>query len=135
MSITISHVPTLKIGQNVTFANAAFVADGSTAEGGDGTGPSPHEIYDAALGACKAMTILWYARRKSIPVDDVHVTVTHDASQERSGRYVISAAITVRGALSEEQLAELRTVADKCPVHKLMTEVTTDIQTSLALER
>ena len=134
MSITISHVPTLKIGQTVTVTNGTVVADGSVAEGGDGAGPSPHELYDAALGACKAITIMWYARRKAIPVEDIRVAVTHDASQERAGHYVISAAIAVRGSLSEEQIAELLAVAEKCPVHKLMTAVTTDIQTSLTIE-
>jgi putative redox protein len=134
MPISISHVPTLKIGQTVSFTNGTLVADGSIAEGGDGAGPSPHELYDAALGACKAITIMWYARRKAIPVDDVSVDVTHDASQERAGHYIINAEIVVRGPLSEEQMAELRTVAEKCPVHKLMTAVTTDIRTSLTLE-
>ena len=50
-------------------------------QGGDDEGPTPHEIYDSALGACKAMTVLWYARRKQIPVDDVQVTVERDDSQ------------------------------------------------------
>lgn len=133
MTVEIRHVPTLKIGQTVSFTNAEFVADGAVAEGGDGTGPSPHEIYDAALGACKAMTVLWYARRKDIPVTDVRVSVTHDASGERAGLYVIRAAVTVTGALSADQVAELLAVADKCPVHKLMTSVTTEIRTSLNL--
>src|SRR5256885_4658632 len=52
-------------------------------EGGEGLGPSPHDLYDAALGACKALTVLWYAKHKGIPVQGIEVSVERDASQER----------------------------------------------------
>ena len=35
----------------------------------------------------------------------------------------------VSGDLTDAQIAELETVAQKCPVHKLMTTVTTEIST------
>ena len=86
MTIEIQHDPALKLGQTVRFGSATLTADGTVADGGDGTGPNPHDLYDAALGACKAMTVLWYARRKALPVEDVRVSVDRDASGERSGR-------------------------------------------------
>lgn len=134
MTIEIQHDPALKLGQTVRFDTATLTADGALADGGDAKGPNPHDLYDAALGACKAMTVLWYARRKALPVEDVRVSVDRDASGERSGRYVLSARMTVRGRLSQEQLQELLAVAEKCPVHKLMTSVSTEIHTTLALE-
>ena len=42
--------------------------------------------------------------------------------------------MTVRGPLSPAQLEELLAIAEKCPVHKLMTSVSTEIHTTLALE-
>jgi putative redox protein len=60
------------------------------------------------------------------------VSVDRDASAERSGTYRLSAELTITGKLTEEQRGELLRVASKCPVHKLMTEVTTEITTSLA---
>jgi len=36
------------------------------------------------------------------------------------------------GALTEAQRQELLNVAGKCPVHKLMTQVTTEVVTELA---
>ena len=106
--------------------------DATVAEGGDGAGASPHDLYDAALGACKALTVLWYARKRGIPVEDIQVTVARDDSGERSGVYRLDARLVVTGALTEVQRAELLRVAQKCPVHKLMTEVKTEITTSLA---
>jgi putative redox protein len=105
--------------------------DGSVAEGGEGSGPNPHDLYDSALGACKALTVLWYANRKGIPVEDIEVSVTRDASQERGGLYRLAAELRVTGNLTPEQREELLRVAAKCPVHKLMTEVKTEVTTTL----
>ena len=98
-------------------------------------GPNPHELYDSALGACKALTVLWYANRKQIPLEDLSVTVERDDSQERQGANgVYQPRVTLRlgGPLTEAQRQELLAVAGKCPVHKLMTQVKTEITTELA---
>lgn len=105
-----------------------IVADMSAPDGDD-AGPDPHDLYDAALGACKAMTMLWYAQRNAIPVEDIHVGVVRDASQERKGIYKLTTRIAVTGPLSDEQHDKLIAVAAKCPVHKLMAEVETQIET------
>lgn len=118
-----------KLAQTVHIRGHALMADISEAEGGDDAGPSPHDLYDAALGACKALTVLWYARKKGIPVDDIQTLVEHDDSDERSGVYRLSARLKIHGELSDAQLQELQAVAEKCPVHKLMTRVTTEITT------
>lgn len=100
-----------------------------TAPDGHDAGPDPHDLYDSALGACKAMTMLWYAQRNGIPVEGIHVGVVRDASQERQGIYKLTTRIALSGPLSEEQHDKLIAVAAKCPVHKLMSEVETQIET------
>ncbi len=105
--------------------------DEAEAQGGEDTGPSPHDLYDAALGACKALTVLWYAKRKHIPIEDIAVTVDRDDTDERGGTYRLHTTLALTGALSEAQRQELLNVAGKCPVHKLMTQVTTEISTDL----
>lgn len=106
--------------------------DLAVAEGGEDSGPDPHDLYDSALGACKALTVLWYARRKQLPLTDLEVTIDRDASEERHGTYRLSATLKLTGDLTEAQCNELLSVASKCPVHKLMTSVTTEVVTSLA---
>jgi putative redox protein len=59
--------------------NHIVSVDGTIEEGGNDAGPSPHDLYDAAVSACKALTVIWYARRKGIPVEDVQVTTERDA--------------------------------------------------------
>ena len=115
----------IHIGRN------SLATDLSVEQGGEGSGPTPHDLYDAALGACKALTVLWHAKRKNIPVEVIEVSVERDASQERTGIYRLSTELTLTGPLSAAQREELLQVARKCPVHKLMTEVTTEISTTL----
>ncbi len=109
-----------------------IVVDGGVEEGGNDDGPGAHDLYDAALSACKALTVVWYARRKGIPLADVRIETERDASEERHGVYKLHTVLHLSGDLSEAQRQELLTVAGKCPVHKLMTAVTTEITTALA---
>ncbi len=109
----------------------AFAVDEPAGNGGEDQGVTAHELYDSALGTCKAMTVLWYAQRKQIPLEDIHVTVERDDSQERQGLYRLRVRLHLTGALSDAQREQLLAVAEKCPLHKLMTQVKTEISTEL----
>ena len=132
MSIDVVRDLAQKMRHTVHVRQHSFAVDEPPANGGDDLGPTPHDVYDSALGACKALTMLWYARRRQIPLEDVRVSVERDDSQERSGTYRLKVLLELGGALSDAQRQELLNVAGKCPVHKLMTQVTTEIVTELA---
>jgi putative redox protein len=134
MSITVTRDLSLPMRHAVQVGDHQFTVDGTVEEGGDDTGPSAHDLYDAALGSCKALTMVWYAKRKAIPLEAVTVTVERDASGERQGVYRLAAKLQLGGDLSEAQRQELLTVAAKCPVHKLMTTATIEITTELTTE-
>jgi len=106
--------------------------DASPAGGGSDAGPEPHDLYDASLAACKALTVLIYARRKGMPVEDIEVVVDRDDSEERKGVYRLKSSLRVTGELTDAQRDELLRVAGKCPVHRLMAEVKTEIETDWA---
>jgi len=131
MAIKIVRDQTALMRQVVRVGPHVFAADASLDEGGEGLGPGPHDLYDSALGACEALTVLWYAKRKGIPVENIEVTVERDQSEERTGIYRLDTKLKLGGKLTEAQRGELLSVASKCPVHKLMTSVQTIIETSL----
>ncbi len=112
--------------------NHALFTDLPKALGGDDSAPSPHDYFDAALGACKALTLKYYAEKKGIPLTGVSVEVARDDSQEQKGKYALNVVLTLKGVLTDEQRAELHRVADRCPVHKLMTTTEVTISTTLA---
>jgi putative redox protein len=132
MTITVTRDRTGKMRHSVAVRDHRFAVDELAAVGGEDSGPTPHDLYDAALAACKALTVVWYANRKQIPVEDVEVTVERDDADERKGIYRLRTTLALSGPLSETQREELLTVAGKCPVHRLMTQVTTEIVTELA---
>ena len=131
MAIELRRDRTAAMAQHLHIRSHELIADGTVAEGGADTGPSPHDLYDAALGACKALTVMWYARKKGIPVDDIHTVVERDDTGERSGVYRLATRLKIQGDLTDVQLHELQVVAQKCPVHKLMSTVTTEITTNV----
>ncbi|MFC6300025.1 OsmC family peroxiredoxin [Pseudomonas sp. CCM 7893] len=100
--------------------------------GGDDSAPSPHDYFDAALASCKALTLKLYAQKKDIPLTGVTVEVTHDSSEEQKGKYKLNVKLTLKGVLTDAQRDELHRVADRCPVHKLMTTAEVTIETRLS---
>jgi putative redox protein len=131
MTIVVTRDRTGKMRHTVTVRQHTLVVDEPESNGGEDSGPTAHDLYDSALGTCKAMTMLWYANRKGIPLEDIQVTVDRDDSEERKGVYRLQVTLALTGALSEAQRLELLNVASKCPVHRLMTQVTTEIRTEL----
>jgi len=131
MSITLQRKPAALLAQTIHIGQHQLTTDVTVAEGGGDEGPSPHDLYDAAVGACKALTLMWYAKKKGIAVDDIRTEVTSDKSEERAGVYRIATKLVVSGTFSDAEFAQLQTVAAKCPVHKLMTSVTTEITTQV----
>ena len=132
MTVLVTRDQSMPMRHDIRIGPHTLAADETVEQGGAGSAPTPHDLYDAALGACKAMTVLWYARRKGIPVEGIEVRVERDSTQERAGTYRLDAQLRLGGPLSDAQRQELLSVASKCPIHKLMTAVTTEITTSLA---
>ncbi len=133
MTIRVVRDRTAPMRHEIHIGRNSLATDVSSEAGGEGSGPSPHDLYDAALGACKALTVLLYAKHKNIPVEGIEVSVERDASQERAGIYRLSTQLSLTGNLTASQREELLRIAQKCPIHKLMTEVKTEISTSLSL--
>jgi putative redox protein len=127
MTITVTRDLSLPMAQHVAIRTHRFIADNGVDGGGSDAGPSPHDLYDAALASCKALTLTWYAARKGLPLTDVRVDITRDGSV-----YRLTTVLHLAGDLSDAQRAELLAVAEKCPIHKLMSQVKTKITTVLA---
>jgi putative redox protein len=105
--------------------HATWQADVPVSLGGAGDGPDPHDLLDSALVACTILTLQLYAKRKSYALAGVRVEVTH---QEQPGLYQLQRTIFLEGELSPEARADLIRVANKCPIHKVLTS-TIEIET------
>jgi len=95
-----------------------LIGDEPESFGSKNLGPAPYDLLTASLGECTAMTIRWYAIKKEWPVEKVSVDVTHEKREDHD---VFTKKVHIEGeALSDEQLARLHDVANKCPVQKTL---------------
>ncbi len=105
-----------KIKHVVEFSASSIVAD-EPPPVGDEEGPSPHDLLDASLAVCTAMTVTLVAQRKQWPLQDVRVELTHDADDTT---YRMTRKIELVGNLTDEQKQYLLGIANKCPIHKAL---------------
>lgn len=117
-----------------------FLADEPKDFGGNDMGPSPYQLLNAALGACTAMTLKMYADRKKWDLSKVTVHLSHekvhakDGAEPETGQSKIDTferAIEIDGNLDDSQREKLLEIAEKCPVHRTLTEAEVRIETNL----
>lgn len=121
-----------KLRQRIQAGDHLLFADEPAELGGGDSGFNPHDLFDASLAACKAMTLLLYAQRKSMPLESVDIEIDRDGSQEAKGRYGLNVRLNFNGNLSESDKARLTEIAARCPIHKLMTQAEIAITTTVA---
>jgi putative redox protein len=103
-------------GQVLLTHDQISFADEPLALLGKNTGPSPTELVLMALGACTAITVRMYAARKEWSIDRIAVRLRWAPEFT-----AIERDIEIDGPLDAEQRARLLAIAEKCPVHKILT--------------
>lgn len=115
-------------------------ADEPQALGGNDTGPNPYELLLMALGACTNMTLRMYAEMKQLPlrqvetrlsVSKIHAEDCSDCDTRQGSLTEIRREIILEGELEPAQRQRLLEIANRCPVHRLLTSEV-KIRSSLA---
>jgi len=119
-----------RYGQVIRIGEHLLRADEPVAKGGADSAPRPHDLLLAALGACTTITVRMYAERKGWPLEHVAVSLSErkvDAADcpgadGGSGPVTcIEMQLELRGPLDPGQRARLAQIADRCPVHRMLT--------------
>jgi putative redox protein len=109
--------------QAVTVGQHQLIADEPESVGGNDAGPAPFDFLMAGLGACTAMTLRMYAERKGLKLVNVSVALSHEKIDvDGEKRDHIKRNITLVGELSNEERLRLLEIANKCPVHRALSQ-------------
>lgn len=108
--------------QDVLARHHHLYADEPESYGSADLGPAPFEYIGAGLGACTTITLRMYADRKKWPVTHLAVDVRYIKSGVGADtRHVFERQIIIEGDLDETQRERLLQIANKCPVHKMLS--------------
>ncbi|WPU66466.1 OsmC family protein [Peredibacter starrii] len=107
-----------KMSVELTNGEHSIISDVSKETGGEDEGLNPHELVEAALGACTTLTLELYARRKNWDLTNMVVNIKIVKETKESS--VIERSITFGEQTTPEQRARLLEIANKCPIHNLL---------------
>jgi putative redox protein len=124
-----AHIGTELYKTEVKSASNTIISDEPESAGGKDLGFAPKELLASSLAACTCITLRMYANRKGWDLTDVKVEVTFekDATENKSK---IMRNIKLFGNLDDAQKARLLNIADRCPMHQILTnpiEITTEL--------
>lgn len=98
-----------------------LITDEPEDKGGQNKGFNPLEILATSLASCTAATLRMYIERKEWDVEKINVEVDLE-NFPLTRRAVFKRDISFEGFnLDDEQMKRLHTIADACPVHKILT--------------
>jgi putative redox protein len=115
LTATARSIPGTLRQEVVIDARHRLITDQPERVGGTGSGPSPHELFPAALAACVTVTLVQYGRTKGWELGEVCVAVDYD---HHSTPRRFEVAVEVGGELTDAQLERLARVARACPLRR-----------------
>lgn len=111
----------------ITSGNHTLIADEpETLEGGD-TGMNPYALLLASLGSCTSITLRMYIDRKMWAVEKITVDLELYKLNDKT---LIQVKLDFEGDLVPDQIKRLLQIAEKCPIHKILTG-TVEIETAV----
>jgi putative redox protein len=114
----------------ISAPSGVFISDEPLDLGGQNLGPSPNELMAAALASCTSITIRMIADRNGWDLKEVKTDVTFERNLE-SNATVFERKISLEGNLDDFQRKKLLSVANACPMHKVLNSAIS-VQSSLA---
>jgi len=95
---------------------------------GKDLGPAPYDYLKLAIGGCTSITVRMVANKRKLELDGIQVKVSHEKTENGD---LFRRELKLIGNLSSEDREGLLKIANKCPVHKTLTEGKITVETNL----
>jgi putative redox protein len=128
-NVSVSSGP-VNYAQSISVGPHNFQSDEPADVGGKDLGPNAQELLMASLGACATITVQMYAERHQFPLKGVRATLSHTRllaeNVGNSGAAIgmvdqLEMEVSFTGDLSDEQRNRLFEIANRCPIHRMLT--------------
>jgi len=106
-----------------------LIADEPQEMGGKNLGFSPSELLASSLASCTIITLRMYINRKGWNVSEIDIKIDFERDTEQNVSS-FTRKIEITGEIDDEQRQRLETIANSCPIHKILTH-TINIKTTL----
>ena len=128
MSVEVKGNSTAELYQtNLNVRQHQFLVDEPLDKGGKDTAATPMELIGAALSSCTIITLQMYFNHKQWEYDLVEVDVDFDYTVSP---IIFKRKINLKGTFDEKQQKRITSIANACPVHKLLekgNEIVTEV--------
>ena len=119
----VARIGTQRYATDIVAGRHTMIVDEPAANGGQDLGGDPFAYLLGSLGACTAITLRMYADRKSLPVEEIRIHLSHATVDDRdagSRSALIEIELEIVGDLTQPQLERMIYIAGRCPVHRTL---------------
>jgi len=103
---------------DVLYRDMVIPTDQPVREGGEGTAPSPFDLFLASLAACAGYYTLAFCKEREIPLDDVGVSMTAARGEESKMIDEVKITLDIPASFPERYRPALVKAVDQCTVKK-----------------
>lgn len=105
------------------------IADEPQEMGGKNLGFSPSELLASSLASCTLITLRMYINRKQWDVSEINIKIDFERNTDKNVS-LFTRKIEIIGEVDQTQRHRLETIANSCPIHKILTH-SIEIKTTL----
>ena len=104
----------------ITWHNGQILMDEPESVGGNDLGPDPFSTFLASLAGCTLSTLRMYIDRKEWDIPEIHISLNLSQEIGTTLETIITREISFPTTIDPEQKERLLTIAEKCPISKLL---------------
>lgn len=110
------------VAVDATYKSHTIHTDQPMVAGGEDSGPAPFDLFLVSIGTCAGLYALRFCQERSIPTDDLKVTLTPERSEDGKRIGNIRIDVVPPSGFPEKYIPAIRRAIDQCAVKRHIVE-------------